>query len=161
MALKTKFKVSRTTHGMAGTKIYALWSEMIKRCHSPNSKSYKWYGAKGIYVCQEWRSSFQSFYSCMGSMPVGMSLDRIDARGPYSPTNCRWANAKTQARNTTRNAVYEFKGVSMPLVAWAEKFGLKPVTLHARLSNGWSIEKSLNTPLINRGWDKRFARGQA
>ncbi|RAJ70210.1 hypothetical protein K378_01375 [Streptomyces sp. Amel2xB2] len=86
-------------HGYSGTRIYWTWADMINRCTNPTHKQWRHYGGRGITVCPRWRASFVNFLADMGERPPGMSLDRINNDGPYTPSNCRWTDHSTQSKN--------------------------------------------------------------
>lgn len=86
-------------HGLYKSSEFHTWQAMIQRCTNPNNDRYKHYGARGIKVCPQWRTSFETFINDLGFRPKGMSLDRIDNDGDYHKENCRWIDIYTQNRN--------------------------------------------------------------
>lgn len=139
-----------TTHGKRKTKTYSIWNSMKQRCNNEKSLFFAHYGARGVFVCDRWKDSFQNFIDDMGECPSGMSIDRINNDGPYSPENCRWSSKKTQARNRRSNKVIEFNGQIKTLSEWAESLNIKLGTLHSRLNRSkWPVEKAFSTPTMN------------
>jgi hypothetical protein len=78
---------------------YTIWRSMKSRCYTKSSSNYRFYGARGVTVCERWLDSFLNFLADMGPCPEGLTLDRIDPFGNYEHNNCRWASWADQHRN--------------------------------------------------------------
>ena len=89
------------SHGQTTTLLYKVYSSMKDRCLNQKSRDFKYYGARGIIVCLEWRNSFETFYqwAISNGYIEGLSIDRVNNNGNYEPNNCRWATKSTQSRN--------------------------------------------------------------
>jgi hypothetical protein len=100
-----RLKQDNLVHGHAGrnqmTRAYRIWSGMLQRCTNANNKAFKWYGGRGITVCDDWLK-FENFLADMGEPPEGRSIDRIDNDGNYEPDNCRWATRMEQSASQRR-----------------------------------------------------------
>lgn len=93
--------ICKTTHGKSKTPTYRIWRVMLNRCDHSSQDSYKYYGGRGIKVCERWRK-FENFLSDMGEKPDGLTLDRKKSEGNYEPGNCRWATWTEQRMNQRR-----------------------------------------------------------
>ena len=81
-------------------KLYAIWCTMHRRVYNINDKDYKYYGAKGVIVCNEWHNAETFIKELKDSYVPGLTLDRIDGDKDYCFDNCRWATRTTQSCNT-------------------------------------------------------------
>lgn len=133
---------------------YRSWSCMIQRCNNSNFPAFHRYGGRGIKVCDRWRGSYLAFLEDMGPRPSkNYTLERIDNDGDYEPGNCRWDTRTAQARNTRSNRKIEYRGVVRCISEWCEKLGLPLGAIYHRVQDGWSAEKTLETPV--RNWTRR------
>ena len=90
-----------TKHGLRHTHIYNVWSDMKKRCYNANSWCYKYYGGKGVSVCDEWRNDFMAFYqwAIVNGYSDSLQIDRENGDGNYCPENCRWVTRAENCQN--------------------------------------------------------------
>ena len=87
--------------GLRQTPEYGIWASLRRRCLCHTNKDFKWYGGRGIKSCKRW-DYFVNFLKDMGKRPIGLTLDRINNDGDYKPSNCRWADRKTQTNNKNK-----------------------------------------------------------
>lgn len=72
---------------------------MRERCNNPNHNGYRYYGGRGISVCQRW-DHFPLFALDVGERPSPQhTLDRVDGSKCYAPDNVRWATREEQNKN--------------------------------------------------------------
>ena len=146
-------------HGMnkkgETARFYRTWADMKTRCGNSKNKAYRYYGAKGIKVCDRWQN-FENFKDDMYTGYLAHEkehgakdtfIDRKDPKKDYSPENCRWATKVVQANNTSYNHIVEYKGIKMNTTQWAKKLGMTGHNFRHRLARGWSIERAITTPL--------------
>lgn len=148
----------KKTHGKSKTSTYNSWAGMWARCANPKNPKWPSYGGRGISVCERWRS-FENFLADMGEKTNGASIDRIENDGPYSPSNCRWATTKEQARNNRKNRRVTLNGRTMTVAEWSEALGVVSGTIVTRLANGWSVEEALSRPVDKRKRNSRAKEG--
>ncbi len=119
---------------------------MLKRCENPNYKEFRFYGGRGIKVCERWHS-FDNFLADMSECPINLSIERIDNAKGYEPGNCRWATRTEQGRNMRSNRLITVHGQTRCAVEWAEIYGVAASTICRRLGLGWSDEEAVMTPV--------------
>jgi len=159
---------------------YIALKNAIYRFHNADHPAYSDYGARGIQVCEEWRSpiGFYLFFDHIGARPGSdYSLDRIDNSKGYEPGNVRWADHKTQQGNRRKpsrkvcdfgwgigfaqphglrsgrrySALVPLNGRTQTISDWSRELGLKSGTIRRRLACGLPPEQALSTTLAPSG----------
>lgn len=134
---------------------YGVWQQMNYRCENPDVKGYRYYGARGIKVCDRWRGGvdgFENFIADMGGPPPdGLTIDRIDNDGNYEPGNCRWATPEQQRFNTRRSIHAVIGGVRVPLIKYAKRLGLNYEVLRIKVRKD-GIHVTLAARLVRQYW---------
>lgn len=133
---------------------YNIWSGARGRCTNKRSAAYQKYGAKGIRMCARWvsgeggKSGFQCFVEDMGERPTSKhSLDRIDSKGNYEPSNCRWATDRQQQNNRSNNIMITAFGETDTVANWARRNNVSRIAILNRIAAGWNVERALTQPV--------------
>ena len=92
-------------HGLSGTRLYTIWVCMKQRCGNTKATEYSVYGGRGITVCEEWKTDFNSFayWAITHGYTDKLTIDRINVNGNYEPSNCRWIPQSEQYQNMQRS----------------------------------------------------------
>jgi len=149
---------------------YKSWQMMKYRCQNPNCPAYKYYGGRGIAVCDRWMD-FENFLADMGTRPPGKTLDRIDNDGNYEPCNCRWVTCKEQVQNRReiKNQKHQYLFIAMDsqgtMIAsnnqseFARQHGLNDRHINACLNGrqkshkGWRFKRITSLPGEPLRWE--------
>lgn len=128
-------------------RLRTIWHNMIDRCENPRAISYPLYGAKGVSVCDEWKS-LESFvtWALSNGYTDELTIDRADGTKGYSPDNCRWVSKIEQQNNRRNNHLLTVNGKTDTIANWARYSGISHSTISARIRIGWSDERAVLTP---------------
>lgn len=132
--------------------LYGLRRSMLRRCYDPGLKAYKYYGGRGITVCDAWRNDFRSFYDWATSNGYerGLTIERIDVNGNYCPENCTWITNEKQQINKTNTRFVTVFGETLPLPIAARKYSTVSCnTVEKRLLCGWSDDHAVLLPSLS------------
>jgi len=126
-------------HGLSKTPEYRVWQGMLQRCNNRKCTAWKYYGGRGIKVCDRWAGSFGRFLADVGRRPSDQhTIDRVDNNGHYAPGNCRWVVRLIQQRNTRWSKSVRFANESIPVGDLKTRFGLSRDTFSKRVKKGFT-----------------------
>ena len=130
----------RERHGLRRHPLYSVWANMKTRFTNVNDAHFERWGGRGITVCDEWLHSFQAFYTwAMSNGYVeGLTIDRVDTNGDYSPDNCRWIPMEEQSANRRCVKHITYHGRNQTIPEWTKELGLGKETIRERLKRGWT-----------------------
>lgn len=130
------------------SRLYNIWAGVKARCYSKKNPKYKYYGGRGISICDEWHD-FEAFkaWAIDSGYNNNLTIDRINNDGNYEPKNCRWVNQKIQSNNCRRNVTIRFNNKEHTISEWADISGIPYKTLWNRMHSGWDVYKALTVPV--------------
>lgn len=98
------------THGKSKTRLYAIWEAMKRRTGNSNQWNYKYYGGRGIKLCNEWKR-FEVFqeWAVKNGYQEKLSIERVDVDGNYEPKNCTWIPVSQQQSNKRNSLKYAIR----------------------------------------------------
>ncbi len=129
-------------------KLKNVLRHVRERCTKPDHKYWKYYGGRGIKICDEWLHNNQSFYAWAlshGYQP-GLELDRENNCGDYTPDNCRFVTKQVNQNNKRNNVMVTWRGETMNVTQWSNKLGVPSWTLRNRMRWGWTVDRMMETP---------------
>lgn len=145
---------SRGKLGIYYNELKSKYNGIISRCTNPNDTAYKDYGGRGIKVCDRWlgEDGLKNFYYDMiDGFEPGLTVDRINVNGNYSPENCRWLDRKGQQYNKRSNVYVDYYGKKICLSELAENFAkyseINGSKISHRLHNGYTLDEALYKPM--------------
>lgn len=133
MSAKNQYGLSSADYA----KLYGVWRNMIRRCTDTQNDRYYTYGARGVSVCNKWRTSFHGFakWAIANGWKPGLWIERKNVDGNYCPENCTFLSRNEQMRNKTSNIRITIEGSEKCLAEWCEIFGVAFTTAWARYRN--------------------------
>lgn len=135
-------------------KIRNTLYRMRTRCYNPKSSQYKYYGARGISICEQWmdkENGMLFFYkwAIQNGYKEGLTIDRIDVNGNYEPNNCRWATIQQQANNKRNTRYLIYNNEKHTIFEWAKITNIPLKTIRNRVNKGNDIHKIFNKHIGN------------
>lgn len=132
-------------------RIGKIFRSMKQRCYNVKNKGYKWYGAKGIKVCDEWLNNPKLFedWSLKNGYEDNLTIDRIDENKNYSPDNCRWISFNENSRRAGKVNWITINEETLTGRQWATKLGLGLLTIDKYIKkHGFEKTKKLIIEMI-------------
>jgi CRISPR/Cas system CSM-associated protein Csm2 small subunit len=132
---------NKLKHGMSKSRIYRIYRGMKDRCFNSNKSEYKYYGERGVTICDEWldkENGFINFYNWAmnNGYRDNLEIERLDVEGDYEPNNCAWITHFEQMSNTRQNVFVEINGEVKTVAEWSRVTGLEENTIRIRLKKG-------------------------
>ena len=90
------YRTRKNTH-----PLYGVWAGIKTRCFNKNVPEYKYYGGRGINICDEWLHDPTAFieWAISNGWKRGLHIDRINNNDWYRPDNCRFVSPSVNNSN--------------------------------------------------------------
>ena len=112
-----------------------IFNGMCQRCYNPNDRTYRWYGAKGIKICDDWNKNPLLFeqWALSHGYKEGLTINRIEEDKDYCPENCEWISSIDNAKYKSTTKLLNVDGIVHTGREWAEVLCLGTNTINTML----------------------------
>lgn len=116
-------------------KLQRIFSNMLNRCYSKKDKNYRWYGEKGIKICDEWTNDYFAFeqWALSHGYKEVLTIDRKDSNKDYCPENCRWISRVNNSKYKSSTVLTEVDGIFHTGREWSLILNLGKNTINRML----------------------------
>lgn len=106
-------------------RLNQILNGMIDRCYNEKDRAYRWYGAKGIKICNDWKNNRKNFeiWALNSGYEDNLTIDRIDENKDYCPENCRWVSLSNNSKYKSSTSYINVDGVIHTGQDWARELG--------------------------------------
>lgn len=142
-------------------RLQYIFYHMKQRCYDKNNAGYKYYGNKGITICDEWLKDINNFYNWAinNGYQENLTIERINVNGNYEPNNCRWITKTEQGYNRSNSILYTINGETKCLSEWCKLYDKDYFLVRGRLKRGNNIEEALTKPIDIKKRNKLYKKG--
>lgn len=132
-------------------KLNNVYHSMMSRCYNKNTRMYKFYGGRGVIVCEEWKNDYQKFldWALGNGWKEGVELDK-DTKGDgmlYSPETCCFVTSKKNQRSRRHLLKFEYNGTLSTLADICESLGLNSEVVRQRIQRDkMSFAEAISRP---------------
>lgn len=129
--LRASGDIITNKHKWQHQRMGEIFKGIITRCYNKNDKNYRWYGAKGVKVCQEWLNNPKLFekWALQNGYKDNLTIDRMDANKDYCPENCRWITVEENIRRAGKVNWITINNKTLTGRQWATELGLGLLTV--------------------------------
>lgn len=146
---------SFNTYTWENQRIRSIFKGMKSRCYDPDDKAYRWYGAKGIKICNEWLKNPKTFelWALVSGYNDNLTIDRKDETKDYCPENCRWITGNDNAKYKSTTSLIDVDGEVHTGQDWARKlgFGQNQINTYIRKYGEDDTKEFIKRYLVNPG----------
>lgn len=152
-------KISKIKSDNSTKRLHYIYYNIKQRCYNEKNPAYKYYGGKGITMCNEWLNDINTF--CKWAIEKGYSdnltIERIDVNGNYEPDNCKWITKTQQGYNKNNSVLYTINNQTKCLSEWCKIYDIDYHVVYKRLKRGNPIELAL-TKQIEKKYQNKLCK---
>ena len=107
-------------------RLHKIYNEIKRRCYNKGCKDYKYYGFKGVRMCDKWLMNPETFeiWALNNGYKETLTIDRINPQGNYNEENCRWITKEENSQRAGKVNWITIGNITKTGREWANYLGI-------------------------------------